>query len=219
MTAFDTLLSRIGPLAGQDYQWDTWTIHQDRDAADTGYRDRLYGLGEAQAFVVCLAMGETIVAGIGQYDPESWIRDYVLSAWAGFSDTTDPRYFETDDNDWRGPQREMLALTLIVVNDALFCRDEREAIAYRADWLLFYAQKLYAHLPAFRDWCEALVSRLEALGKGPGDTPVESNDLPLRPCFSRWFLGLDTAYDEAAETAALEADLDRWKRDGNLFLT
>ena len=219
MTPFSALLVQIGPQAKQDYSWDTWTIHQDRDAADTGYRDRLYALSEAQAFVVCLAMAESIVAGIGKHDPENWIRDYVQSAWAGFSDTTDPRYFETDDNDWRGPQREMLALTLIVVNDALFCRDERPAIAYRSDWLLFYAQKLYRHLPVFDSWVEDLVTRLEGLGKGPDDTPVESNDLPLRRCFSRRFLDLDAAYDEATETAALESDLARWKTDGNLFLT
>jgi hypothetical protein len=218
MTAFSTLLAQIGPQAETGYQWDTWTIHEDRDSAVTGYRDRLYALSEAQALVACLAMAESIVAGIGQHDPENWIRDYVQSAWAGFSDTTDPRYFETDDNDWRGPQREMLALALIVLNDALFCRDERSYIAFRADWLLFYAQKLYAHLPVFRDWVETLVARLESLGKGPDDTPVESNELPLRPCFSRRFLDLDWPYDEAAEAAALAADLTRWKGDGNLFL-
>ncbi len=215
---FDSFLAQIGPQADQGYKWDTWKIHEEKDAADTGYRDRLYALGEAQAFVVCLATAECIVAGIGANDPENWIRDYVQSAWAGFSDTTDPRYFETDDADWRGPQREMLALTLIVVNDALFCRDERSHIAYRADWLLFYGRKLYGHVTAFTDWVEALVTRLEALGKGPDDTPVESNDLPLRPCFSRRFLNMDRAYDEIAETAALEADLARWTGQGNLFL-
>lgn len=218
MTEFDAFLGQIGPQASQAFQWDTWTIHADRDAADTGYRDRLFALSEASALVVCLALGDCIVAGIGRYDSENWIRDYVQSAWAGFSDTTEPRYFETDDNDWRGPQREMLALTLIVINDALFCRDENAGIGYRADWLLFYAQKLYAHLPPFQSWLEALVVRLEGIGKHPDDTPLELNDLPLRPCFSRRVLEFGQGFDDAAQPAALEADLGRWKRDGNLFL-
>ena len=218
MTEFDMFLREIGPLADQGFQWDTWTVHSDHDAAETGYSDRLYDLSEAAALVVAIALAETIVAGIGTHDPENWIRDYVQHAWAGFSPTTDPRYFETDDNDWRGPQREMLAMTLIVLNDALFCRDERPKIAYRADWLLFYAQKLYLAVPAFQAWFEALLTRLEHFGIGPGDSPEDYTDLPVRPCFSRRVLDLGRPYDQAAEPAALEADLAKWKQDGNLFL-
>lgn len=219
MTSFDDLLREIGPLANQGFAWDQWTIHPDHDLANTGYADRLSELNEAQALVVCLALAELIVAGIGHHDPEHWVRDYVQAGWAGFSASQSPRYFETDDNDWKGPQREMLAMALIVLNDALFCRDERSKIAYRADWLLFYTQKLYGSLPRFDDWLVRLLVRLEKRGKGPGDSPEDFTDLPLEPCFSRQVLDLDRPDNQQNnDDALLESDLARWKRTGNLFL-
>ena len=205
---FDQYLAMASGKAELGFAWDEWRIHEDYADSETGFEDRLELLSDAANLALTIALGEWIVAGLKSYDdPDRTIAHYVQSAWAAFSDRFRPTYFETDDEDWRGPWRGLLNMTLIVVNDAVFCRDEDPDVADRANQLLFYCQKLFSDLPAFDGWLKECLDRLEAgFPYGDGDPPMI--DLPASPVIPREAFGPGTVRP-ADPRAMVDAFLDR----------
>lgn len=198
---FDQYLAMASGKAELGFAWDEWHIHEDYADSETGFEERLELLSDAANLALTIALGDWIVAGLRSYDdPDRTIANYVQSAWAAFSKRYSPTYFETDDDDWRGPWRGMLNMTLIVVNDAVFCRDEDPDVADRANQLLFYCQKLYPDMSAFDDWLRDVLQRLASdYPYRDGDAPMI--DLPATPVVPREVFGPGLA--RSADASAL----------------
>ena len=205
---FDQSLALASGKADLGFAWDERRTHEDYADSETGFEERLELLSDAANLALTIALGEWIVAGLRSYDdPDRTIAHYVQSAWAAFSARYSPIYFETDDDDWRGPWRGMLNMTLIVVNDAVFCRDEDPDVADRANQLLFYCQKLYPDLPAFDDWLKESLDRLHSdFSYRDGDAPMI--DLPAIPLIPREVFGPGIARPVDA-SALIDLYLDR----------
>lgn len=205
---FDQYLAMASEKAQLGFAWDEWRIHEDYAESETGFEERLELLTDAANLALTIALGEWIVAGLKSYDdPDGTIAHYVQSAWAAFSVRFRPTYFETDDEDWRGPWRGMLNMTLIVVNDAIFCRDEDPDVADRANQLLFYCQKLFPKHRDFDDWLTECLDRLETdFPYRDGDPPMIG--LPARPIIPREVFGPRTLRP-ADPSAMVDAYLDR----------
>jgi hypothetical protein len=213
---FDHYLLSAQGRADLGFAWDEWHIHEDYADAVTEFEERLELLSDAACLALTIALAEWIATGLRSYDEDRTIADFVQSAWAAFSHRYSPTYFETDDDDWRGPWRGMLNMTLIVVNDAVFCRDEDPDVADRANQLLFYCQKLYSGLPDFTVWLRESLTRLEArYPYRDGDEPMI--DLPATPVVPRETFGPGTPI--AVDPSRLvDVYLERIARD-NPFLS
>lgn len=206
--SFDQYLAEATNQAASDFAWDEWRIHEDYAESSTGFEERLELLSDAANLALTIALGEWIVTGLRPYDDaDRTVSQYVQSAWAAFSRRFRPVYFETDDDDWRGPWRGMLNMTLIIVNDAVFCRDEDADVADRANNLLFYCRKLYPNLSAFDTWLQESLVRLEQLYPyRDGDGPMI--DLPATPTVPREIFGPGT-FPSADAEGLIDAYLDR----------
>lgn len=205
---FDQYLALASGKAEMGFAWDEWRIHEDYADSETGFEERLELLSDAANLALTIALGEWIATGLRSYDdPDRTVAHYVQSAWAAFSVRFHPTYFETDDEEWRGPWRGILNMTLIVVNDAVFCRDEDPDVADRANQLLFYCQKLFPGLPVFDDWLKECLDRLEsAFPYREGDSPMI--DLPAHPVIPREAFGPGIVRP-ADPAAMIDAYLDR----------
>lgn len=147
--------------ARHDYSWDDWEVHGDYAEANTGYLKRIDALPDAHSLALAVAVSHWLVETLSKSDPERVIAKYIDSCWAVFCDHYEPTYFETDDDEWRGPKRALLAMVLINLNDAIFCRDEDGEMSNRTDWILFLAQKPFANSPTFQSWFERSLQKLE----------------------------------------------------------
>ncbi len=205
---FDQYLALAPGAAELGYAWDEWRIHDDYADGETGFEEQLELLSDAASLALTIALGEWIAAGLAAFDDQDrTVAHYVRSAWAAFSQSYRPVYFETDDDDWRGPQRGMLNMALIVVNDAVFCRDEDPDVADRANQLLFYCQKLYPRLPAFGEWlADSLALLMSFYPYRDGDDPMI--DLPATPPVPREVFGPGLSSPDRA-APLIEAYLDR----------
>jgi hypothetical protein len=204
---YDHMLNDGVKEARFDYPWDDWAIHDEYASAETGWYDHIVELADAPSLALAIALAEWIWRPLQRRDPSRTVGNYIESSWAVFSDRFSPSYFETRDIDWRGPDRALLAMTLINLNDAIFCRDEDPVLASRTDWILFYAQKIFSKSPRFDAWLQMAMAELAAVdvqisprlrGSDPAVTRV-------RPSFSREFFSApgQPSFDQMeAETTA-----------------
>ncbi len=212
---FDQYLVQAGKLAKLDFAWDEWKIHDDYANAKTGFEQRLEEISDGGNIALGIALAEWIVAALREYDREKLVLHYIQSAWAAFSLKHSPTYFETDDDDWRGPFRGMLNMTLIILNDAIYCRDEDPDVADRTNQILFYALKLFSNSADFIDWLEVCVVRLES--NNPLKEPrTEIFGLPFNPPIPRETFGAEYASINNPQNL-IEAYLDKVSL-GNPFL-
>jgi hypothetical protein len=208
---FDQHLFHAAGTARLDFAWDEWRIHEDYAASTTGYEARLGKLSDAANLALGIALAEWITVGLERFDEDRIVGQYVQSAWAAFLESASPTYFETDDDDWRGPCRGLLNMTLIILNDAIFCRDESPDVWDRCNQLLYYAQLLFAHSDLFVSWLDVSLARIEAIDAG-SKYSGGLTDLPIRPVIPRDIFDQNTVTQTDA-TTLIERYLNQVARD------
>lgn len=205
---FDACLAQAHSITTLDFPWDEWKIIDAYEVYSTGYEDRLDSLSDAANLALAIALAEWVVSGLREYDHTHEARDAVQACWATFSDTNFPIYTESDDDEWMGPHRQMLAMTFTMLNDAIFCLHESTVVGMRTDWVLMYCQMLFGKQPFFVEWVDRAIS---ALGPIRPDFPpdydagVMNPRLVFAPPISRRFFDLDRPYVRDRETAAANA--------------
>ena len=217
---FDEVLSFASSDARRDFPWQQWGIHEDRIATDTGWSDVFNELSNSANLSMCLALAEWILAGLRNDDRNSFVASFLQASWAVFSENWSLRYTEVRDADWEGPQQQMLAMTLTIVNDAIFCRDQMASVAYRTDWLMNYSLKLYSHSPIFNGWIGNVMDRLKALPTTEVISVEEWNQSRTIPHVSRNWFGLGASI--AMPLAEIDLETEAWlaaAAPGNMFLS
>jgi hypothetical protein len=210
---FDQTLAKAPAIAFLDFPWDEWSIVDAYEEYSTDYEDTLDGLSDAANLALAIALGEWIVSGLRAFDYDHEARDAVWACWAVFSTTHFPIYTESDDDEWEGPQRQMLAMTFTMLNDAIFCLHESTVVGMRTDWLLMYCQMVFRQEPVFVNWLDQAI---EALRQVRPDSPPDYDRgvldprLVFTPPISRRFLDLDRAYDPVLEARDANAFVKKW---------
>lgn len=205
------------------YPWDEWKCHDYYRFTDDAMFKRLDRLTNKANVSFCVAIGEWIRERFSPMDPDPTLGEFLEAAWAGAIQPEYCEYSETDDDEWRGPIRGPMALTLTVVNDVLFGLVSDPDAAERVCWLYNLASHVLPDTRAFTEWFEACALRLERFHSKAVDTSDEEEDLfadlpwqgsPVpREAFDPAF-----AYSPAAAPALLDAFLRSLKPEASPFL-
>jgi hypothetical protein len=143
------------------YAWDEWAIKSYYWDVSQSLFDRLNALSDDASMSLALAVGEWVVHRFDAFSKDAEPLQFLEAAWAGTVHPYHCVYTETVDDEWRGPVRGPLAITITIANDGLFCRDADPEVATRACWMHRLATHVLADPAPFDVWFEACVQRLE----------------------------------------------------------
>ena len=204
------------------FPWDEWNCKQYYWSVDDAMFERLDRLTNKANTGLAIAIGEWICERFSAVEPVPTPKEYLEAAWAGAIHPAYCKYMETHDDDWRGPIRAPLALTITLVNDALFGLAYDPRVAVRVCWLYNLARHVLPDIRAFETWLEACIQRMELLHGKTVDSQGEEDifaDLPWqgspvpREAFDPAF-----AYSPSAAPALLDAFLRELRPELNPFL-
>ncbi len=145
------------------YPWDESDISESYEAGGEDVFPRLEKVSDRGNTALAIACGEWIYHRFTLLNNDGEPLSYLEAAWAGNVFLSYSIYTENDDDKWRGLVRGPLNMTMTLINDALWCRDEDEVVANRSTWMINLTRLVLppGSLPAFEAWLEAVVLRLE----------------------------------------------------------
>lgn len=205
---FDDHLAQAPEEARYEYFWDQWGIHEERNESSTDWSDIFYALGNSSNLAVSCALSEWLLSGLKEADINGIAADFIPAAWACFSRDWSLAYTELAEKRWQGPRAQMLNMTVTILNDAIFCRDEMEEVAYRTDWLMLYAIKVYGHSDLFGDWIGDVTRRMVEIDIVGTDRLVEADFSWTQPVVSRRFF--DRGGAMPGSTIEVQGEVDAW---------
>ncbi|WBU38643.1 hypothetical protein [Homoserinibacter sp. YIM 151385] len=197
--------AHVRPIAaGSPVSWH-W---EDRDPVaayepgDEVVASRLGPLARRAQLALGVAIGEWIVFTLDELDSDTWLRDYLEAAWLGTVHFSCCPYMEFADEEWTGPVRGPLHLTMMLLNDALHF--EGAEPAENAAWLSTLAQLIVPRDAGYLAWRDAVLDRLErSFPAVPEDEEdVEFDWQAAEPLVPRECFDLSTPFD-AADSAEL----------------
>lgn len=156
------------------YPWDEWKVREYYTDVDERMFDRLDRLSSRATIGLSIACAEWICHRLSKLDSDPAPLQFLEAAWAGVVSSAYCVYTETNDDDWRGPVRGPLNMTIAIVNDALFCLSEDPHGATRACWMYNLAKHVLPDTDAFERWFETIVKRLEKYCPKP---PEDEEDM------------------------------------------
>lgn len=169
-------------IATQDvkFAWDEWRTKSYYWDVPQALFDRLNALSDDASMSLALAIAEWVVHRFSRLDNDPFAPQFLEAAWAGTVHPAYCIYTETVDDEWRGPVRGPLAVTIAIVNDGLFCRDNDPEVATRACWMHRLATHVLPDTADFDRWFENSVQRLERFHpRTPAPVPTSFFDLNL----------------------------------------
>lgn len=143
------------------YEWDEWRV---KDYFMDVYEDqllRLDRLSDAANLALAIGCGEWVCHRYSKLDKDTDPIKYIEAAWAAIIYPGYCKYIETNDDEWRGPVRGPLNMTISIINDAIHCRDTDPQEAVRACWMYNLTQHVLPRKIEFENWFEFCVKRLE----------------------------------------------------------
>jgi len=146
-----------------NFTWVTSDIRSYYLDIDEALFDRLNKLSDTGCMGLTLAIAEWIVHRFDGQNDDPIPLQFVEAGWASLVYPAYCVYTELPDDDWRGPVREPLNMTVTIVNDGIFCRDENPDPAVHPGWLRNLARRVLDDTTAFDAWFEACVERLETV--------------------------------------------------------
>lgn len=145
------------------YEWDEWNVKKYYTTVDEELLERLSILSYRAKVAMTIASAEWVVARFDALSNDKTPRQYLEAAWAGNIDLRYARYIETNDDEWRGPVRGPLNMTISIVVDALFCKDESAEPAENPAWMCALAEHVIPAKEPFWHWRDRCLDRLQAL--------------------------------------------------------
>jgi hypothetical protein len=153
----------VATLATQTltFAWDEWRVlgYYDRDL-DVWW-PRLKELTIGAQLGLTIATGEWTYHRFAAVNADTSPLLFLEAAWAGCVHPAYCKYFEADDDDWRGPVRNPLKMMMAIVNDGLFHMNEDPDVGVRAAWMFNLTQHVLPETSAFECWFSEVVDRLE----------------------------------------------------------
>jgi hypothetical protein len=143
------------------YTWDEWDVRGHFMFEDPAQLARFGALTNKANTALAIAIGEWICERFRPLDADPRPLQFLEAAWAGNVRIAYCHYTHTVDDEWRGPVRAPLALTITIVNDALFGLSENAEVSVRVCWMYNLALHVLPQSDAFKAWLEACVIRLE----------------------------------------------------------
>lgn len=204
------------------FPWDEWNCRRYYGSVEETMLARLERLTNKANTSLAIATGEWICERFSTVEPDPTPRAYLEAAWAGAIHPAYCKYTETYDDDWRGPVRAPLALTITLVNDALFGLTYDPRVAVRVCWLYNLTRHVLPDLRAFEAWFEACIQRMEQFHDRSVDSQGEEDlfaDAPSRGSpVPREAFDPALVYSPVAAPAFLDAFLRGLRPELNPFL-
>jgi hypothetical protein len=150
------------PIATDDvlYEWDEWRVRDYFDFDEPDLEDQLDEVSGRGSLALTLAVGEWICERFSRLSADAAPLQFLEAGWAEQMQPGLTDYYETNDDDWRGPVRGPLSMVITIANDALFCLDEDDAMPGRAAWMTNLARHVLPVREGFETWLAAVVQRL-----------------------------------------------------------
>jgi hypothetical protein len=143
------------------YEWDEWRVKDYYMYVESKQFARLDLLTNKANTGLTIAAGEWICHRFSLLSQDPAPLQFLEAAWAGIIHPAYCIYTETEDDEWRGPVREPLAVMIAITNDALFCLRDDPHVATRACWMYNLARHVLPSTGAFEAWFLACIARLE----------------------------------------------------------
>ena len=150
------------PIAIDDvlYAWDEWQVRDYFDFDDPDLADELAKVSGRGSMALTLAVGEWICHRFSRLSSDPAPLQFLEAGWAEQMQPVLVDYYETNDDDWRGPVRGPLSMVITIANDALSCLDEDDDLPGRAVWMTNLARHVLPVGEGFEAWLSAVVQRL-----------------------------------------------------------
>lgn len=115
------------------YPWSDWEIRDYfRSDMEDGF---LCDMSDAAAMALTLATATWIDNRFAALDSDPMLAQVIAAGWAYMLEPAACFYFEPDEAEWNGPVRGAKATAVILIMDALFCRDAEPNVRVRANWM------------------------------------------------------------------------------------
>ena len=204
------------------YVWDEWNVRSYFMIADEAELARFDALTGKANTALLIAVGEWICERFSALSADSRPLSFLEAAWAGAIDLSYCVFTETVDDEWRGPIRGPLAITIQIANDALFHLVEEPRVAPRVCWMVALARHVLPNTDAFEAWLEKCVRRLETYHSKSVEKVVEQDLFEPLPgqgtAVPRAALNPDFRYDPAQAAPLLDAFLRNLDPTSNPYL-
>jgi len=158
------------------HEWDEWNIRSYYMFEDGDQFTRLDGLTDKANTALVIASGEWVCERFRLLDRDPRPLQFLEASWAAVVNLAYCQFTVTEDDEWRGPVRGPLAMTMTIVNDALFGLEDNPDVAYRSCWMFNLARHVLPSTDAFDRWFETCVARLEVTHNSADDVPGEEED-------------------------------------------
>ena len=159
-----------------DYPWDEWDVQQYFYFLPEPFPEDVRDLTPRASWALTLAILEWVDVFFSRFSDDKSLEQYILAGWVGIIDRDRCEHINTDDEDWRGPVRGPLQLSLAIIAEMFFVNsDDRTAVAYA-----IFAENLARHVipndSPFFDW---LVFSKERLNRWHSYTAEDPAPEPL----------------------------------------
>lgn len=152
------------------FAWDEWNIKSYYMFADEELFHRLDAITNAANTALVMALGEWICWRFTPVSSDPRPLQFIEAGWAAVVDPIYCEYTETVDDEWRGPARAPLAVTIAIANDAIFYLDHDPHVATRVCWMWNLARHVITDHGPLDTWFEAIVHRLATHHRKEGNT-------------------------------------------------
>ncbi|MCA9469790.1 MAG: hypothetical protein KC643_30695 [Nitrospira sp.] len=200
------------------YYWDEWSVKDYFIEVEEDQFERLDDLSDAANLALAIGCGEWISYRLSLLNNDPVPQNYLEAAWAAIVYPGYCKYIETVDDEWRGPIRGPLNMTISILNDGIHCRDTDSQEATRSCWMYNLAQHVLPHTDEFDRWFEACVLRLELYHPWVEDDDIWEEGPPFGLPVPREVLDPSFSYDPENAPELIDRFLRSLNPEHNPFL-
>jgi hypothetical protein len=200
------------------YPWDEWRVNDYFLDVDDDQFDRLDALSNAANLALAIGCGEWISHRFSALSSDPDPDHFIEAAWAAI---VHPAYcldIETDDDEWRGPIRGPLNMTISILHDGVHRLETDPDEATRSCWMYNLTEHVLPRSDEFAKWFEACVIRFEKLHPKIDDDDIWEEGPPFGTPVPREALDPGVPYDSHAAAALLDRFLRTLNPSQNPFL-
>lgn len=190
------------------YAWDEWDVQQYFYFLPEPFPEPVRDLTPCASWALTLAILEWVEAYLSHFSSDNSLEQYIAAGWVGTTDRSLCQHLVTDDDEWRGPVRGPMQLSLAIIAEMFFVNaDMRTSAAYA-----IFAENLARHvLPdswSFDPWYTLVTDRLNTWHsysvEDPQPEPLFAEDFYLGKIVSRSLFNSSHDYDGSAAEAEMD---------------
>jgi hypothetical protein len=157
------------------FRWDDQAYERAYEPLDKDVLARMASLSQRANLAFAIACAEWIFHRFKPVSDAPLLEDYIEAAWAAVVDARYANYYlEPRGDDWQGPDRKPLAVTLMLLVDSIVRVENDDHPHIGAVSLANLAEHVMTNPRPFQEWRERVIPRLEQLYPlNPRDTRGE----------------------------------------------